>query len=148
MWQTRRILVVIGSPESERSRRRSHQLALDTLQRLPAAERWEVVLLDLTPAGRCEFPVEIDEDGHYTGDSFSRFEATELLRSIRLDYVCPFVTCRSGFDLFQQVALELKLRPLWMPRQKPMVKHPRWKVASYISAKTSILNRFTRIHPN
>ena len=148
MENSHRILVVIGSPVCQSARQRSHQLALDCLRRLPTTERWEAVLLDLLPSGRCEFPEIIAESGEPAGDSFTRFEATELLRTIRLDYACAFLTCRLGLEVFQQIIHDLKLRPLWAPGQKTTIPSPRWKFATQNLSPASSLARLSRIYPN
>ncbi|MFN3148518.1 hypothetical protein [Bremerella sp.] len=148
MWQVRRILVVIGSAESSWARTISHRQALDCLQDLPECERWEVVFLDVTPKGQFEFPTEIPEDGRYTGDAFSKFEAIELLRSIRLDFACSFLACRTGRDIFSQIVHDLKLQPLRVTERQLRINKPRWKVGQAISSQASILNRFRQIHPN
>lgn len=148
MWQVRRILVVMGSSKSDSARRDSHQRALNTLQQLSTTEPWEVVFLDLTPNGRYEFPSEIAKDGSYTGDSFSRFEAVELLRSIRIDLACSFVNCRADHEAFLQFTRDLKLQPLWTLGQFDRFNTSLPKVSGTVLAQKTILNRFLQVHIN
>lgn len=148
MWQVRRVLVVIGSPESSLSRQNSHQWALDTLRDLPSFEQREVVFLDVTPRGQFEFPYEIPEDGRYTGDSFTRCEATELLRTIRLDVACSFLDGQTGYEIFTRLIKDLQISLIRMASQKPVANRPRWNVKQANFSQRSILHRFSQAHPN
>jgi len=143
MWHTKRILVITGSPESEWARQTAHRLALDTLRQLPAAERWEVVFLDVLLTGEFEFPEHLSEMGSRTGDTFSKFEALELLRSIRLDFASPLVTCHAGKNIAWQLIQELKLRPIVPARGALSASQER----SMIS-QASIFHRLGRMDRN
>lgn len=148
MSQTRRILVVIGSHESVVARKWSHRRALDTLQRLPGEEPWEVVFLDLTPGGHYELPHEIAEDGRYTNDCFTNFEAIQLLRTVRLDIACSFLQGREGLEIFQQIVRDLKVPVSPILGQPLETQKPRYSGTGPAIEQMSMLNRLSRIYLN
>ncbi len=107
-----RILIVVGSPDSDVARTASHRRALRILSNLSPGMRCEVIFLDVLPDGRFAFPEYLSPWNTVIEETFSRWESTEMLTGIRLDFALPMLEGRSRSPSVERILQDLNITPL------------------------------------